>query len=116
MVPLSRKAHIWNLITLSCNVKNSRYIECGLREKGGGLRACGIQYVSASKREAGGLCERLYVKCVRQSESDSVSSRACVSAVAEQYALQGKSEENALKRRDTATVVIEEWERGKDSC
>lgn len=85
------------------------------RERGGGLRACGIQYVSASKWEAGGMCERLYVKCVRQSESDSVSSRACVSAVAEQSMLQGKSEENALKRRDMATRVMEEWERGKDS-
>lgn len=91
--------------------QNSRYIECGLREKErGGRRACGIQYVSASKWEAGGLCERLYVKCVRQSESDSVSSRACVSAVAEQSALQGKSEENALKRRDMATRVMGEWD------
>lgn len=69
--------------------------------------------MSASKREAGGLCERLCVKCVRQSESDSASSRACVSGVAEQSALQGKSEENALKTRDTG--MMEEWERGKDS-
>lgn len=46
-------------------------------------------------RQSGELA--VCVKCVRQSESESVSSRACVSGVAEQSTLQGKSEENAKK-------------------